>query len=92
MGPVPAYLMFLKTPRSSRHRTVEAVPVETIRGYGDILGQVGLGSLHVLLLGGARLKHVLRMAAGWEPEEVVKHPTNRYEKRLYCGRGGADTT
>ena len=86
-GQYQAYLMFLKTPSSSRHRTVESVPAKTIRGYRDILRQASLGSLHVLLLGGARLKHVLRMAAGWKPEEVVKHPTNRYEKRLYCERG-----
>ncbi len=86
-GQYQAYLMFLKTPGGSRHRTVEAVPIETIREYKDILGEAGLGDLHVLLLGGVRLKHVLRMAADWRPKEVVKHPTGRMESRLHCGRG-----
>lgn len=40
-----------------------------------------------MLLGGARLKHVLRMAATWNPKEVVQHPTGRYEPRLHCGGG-----
>ena len=52
-----------------------------------MLGQAGLGALHVLLLGGAGLKHVLRIAAGWKPRKVVKHPTGRFEKKLYCGGG-----
>ncbi len=81
-----AYLLFLKTPQSGRHRTVEAVPIETIREYKDILEQAGLGALHTLLLGGARLKHVLKMAAGWNPTQVVRHPTGRTEPRLHCGQ------
>ncbi len=45
-GQYQAYLLFLKTPQSGRHRTVEAIPVETIREYKDILEASGLGSLH----------------------------------------------
>ncbi|MEB3816645.1 MAG: hypothetical protein LRS46_01705 [Desulfurococcales archaeon] len=82
-----AYLLYLKTTSGARHRTVEAVPIETIREYKEVLERAGLGALHVLLLGGARLKHILRMAEAWKPEELVKHPTGRMEKRLHCGRG-----
>jgi intergrase/recombinase len=79
-----SYLLFLKTPSSERHRTVEAVQVDTIFKYKEALAREGLGALHVLLLGGARLKHVPRMAATWNLREVVQYPTGRFEQRLYC--------
>ena len=82
-----SYLLFLKTPSSNKHRTVEAVPVPLILKYKEVLEAEGLGALHTLLLGGARLKHVLRMAASWNPTQVVEHPTGKFEQRLYCGRG-----
>ena len=41
--------------------------MDTILQYKDILEANEFGALHILLLGGARLKHVLRMAAGWSP-------------------------
>jgi len=81
-----AYLLYLKAP-SSEHRTVAAVGWEEIRGYGERLEQAGLGRLHLLLLGGARLKHIELMLEQWRPDEVVQHPHERLEPRLYCAEG-----
>ncbi len=63
------------------------MPTQTILEYKDVLRQVKLGDLHVLLLDSGRLKHVLRIAAEWRPKKVMRHPTGRFEKRLYCDRG-----
>ncbi len=42
-----------------------AVCVETILRYREVMEENGLGGLYVLLLGGARLKHILRMVEEW---------------------------
>ena len=79
-------LLYLKQP-SRPHRTVEAVPDELIRGYGERLQATGLWGLHLLLLGGARLRHIVLMLDTWSPSEIVRHPHGRLEPRLHCGDG-----
>ncbi len=82
-----SYLFFLKTPAPSRRRATEAVPVDTILKYREILETASLGEVYVLLLGGTRLSHIYRMLTNWEPEEAVEHPTGELEQRLHCGDG-----
>ncbi len=79
-------LLYLKQP-SKPHRTVEAVPDGLIQGYGERLRAAGMWGLHVLLLGGARLRHIVLMLEDWRPGEVVKHPHGRLEPRLACFNG-----
>ncbi len=79
------YLDFLKLPRSER-KVEEEVPVPLIIKYKEIILGSELGDLYYLLLGGARLEHLVRMLESYAPEEVVKHPTGRFEPRLYCSR------
>ena len=82
------YLTFLRL-GGNRRETQRAVPVETILKYKEAMEENGLGDLYLLLLGGARLKHILRMVETWSPEEVVKHPTGEFEPRLALGDGWA---
>ena len=85
-GRMQQYLAFLRL-GGNRRETQRAVPLDTIVRYREVMEENGLGDLYVLLLGGARLKHILRMAEEWNPLEQVKHPTGEYEPRLYIGEG-----
>ena len=80
------YLELLKLPKAGR-RTQEEVPVETILEYRRKMEDAGLGDLYVFLLGGTRLKHIVKMLETWAPAERVKHPTDRFEPRLACTDG-----
>ncbi len=82
------YLTFLRL-GGNRRETQRAVPVETILKYKEIMDENGLGDLYLLLLGGARLKHILRIVETWSPDEVVKHPTGEFEPRPALGDGWA---
>jgi len=81
-----ALLLYLKAPSSER-RTVAAVSWEEISGYGARLARAGLDRLHLILLGGSRLKHIVLMLEQWRPDEIVQHPHNMLEPRLYCTEG-----
>ncbi len=85
-GRMQQYLAFLRLGGNKRE-TQRAVPVDTIARYREVMEEEGLGDLYILLLGGARLKHILRMAGEWNPTEIVKHPTGEYEPRLHIGEG-----
>ena len=87
-GRMQQYLAFLRL-GGNRRETQRAVPVETILRYKEVMEGNGLGDLYLLLLGGARLKQILRMAEEWNPTEMVKHPTGEYEPRLALGEGWA---
>ncbi len=82
-GRMQQYLAFLRL-GGNRRETQRAVPLDTIVRYGEVMEGNGLGDLYLLLLGGARLKHILRMAGEWNPLEQVKHPTSEFEPRLWC--------
>ncbi len=80
------YKAFLKTPRSkSILRT--AVDEKTIVEYVDVLRENGLGHIAYLLLGGARLSHIVQMLNTYSPDEIVRHPDGSYDTRLLCFTG-----
>ncbi len=77
------YLEFLKLSKP-RRKVTEEVPVKLIQEYREHLLSSEYRDLYYLLLGGARLRHVVLMLETWSPMEKVKHPMSRFEPRLYC--------
>ncbi len=80
------YLELLKLPKA-RSRTQEEVPISIIQEYKQRMEETGFGDLYIFLLGGTRLKHIVKMLETWRPTERVRHPTGGYEPRLACTDG-----
>ena len=77
------YNAFLKTPKQ-KSILKTAVDESLILEYVDILRENELEYIALLLLGGARLSHIVYMLNTYSPDEIVKHPHGLYEPRQHC--------
>jgi len=83
-----AYLDALELGRYDPTKQTQAlVPDAEVLKVKEILYGLGLTEVFVIGLGGARLKHIIKMLTEWEPDEVVEHPHGLYEPRLHCDNG-----
>ncbi len=81
------YLAYLELGKYRRGATIVAkVDTSLIKTYILRLEQERYSRLYLLLLGGARLSHVMHLLLHYTPDEEVKHPTGAYAPRLYCSR------
>ncbi len=77
------YNLFLKTPTSKKSGE-KRVEDNIIMDYVKSMRDAGYTDIAFLLLGGARLKHIVLMLNDYKPGEIVKHPYGSFEPRLYC--------